>query len=158
LQVAMILGTPCLLAAGIAGAVRGVARWKEERWRCLIPWAAVGLAMVLAPEAGIWIRNRRFLQVLPHYESILREMDSGRIPVTSELGRIPGAEGPFAEAVLAQRTQDGLHVEFLSGGGFPLKHHGYLYLSTGLIEPKSPVGKRWPNRYELRPRWYRISD
>jgi hypothetical protein len=133
-------------------------RWRQERWRTLIPVASCALAVIVAPVVGRLIGQLMFHRSLPHYEAIIRQIESGNIPVTAELRRIPQAEGSLAYAVLAQRTNDVLSVEFLTGAGFPVKHSGYLYCSSGTVEKGSFIDSRWPKRREVRRFWYRISD
>jgi len=147
-----------LLVFGFISFVLIFTRWRQERWRSFIPVGACALAVVLAPEVGGLIREFIFQRSLPHYEAIIRQMEAGSIPVTSELRRIPQAEGSLAYAVLAQRTNDVLSVEFLTGGGFPVKHSGYLYCSSGAIERGSLIDRRWRKKREVRPSWFRISD
>ena len=73
---------------------------------------------------------------------------------------------PFSEAerdlgynLLAERNTNGvLTVELLTGGGFPVKHSGYLYTSSGSIQLGSFFDSRWPLRTEVKPKWFRISD
>lgn len=148
-----------LLVFGFISFIRLFTHWRRERWRVVIPFATCVLAVALAPEVGATIRRVAFQHSLPHYESIIRQMESGTIPVTQELRRIEQAEGGSAYSVLAQRSTNGvLTVEFLTGGGFPVKHSGYLYCSSGFIEPGSAADSRWRKKREVRPLWYRISD
>ena len=105
------------------------------------------------------IRQVIFQRSLPRYESIIHQIESGAIPVSGELRHISQVEGNWAYAVLAQRGTNGvLTVEFLTGGGFPVKHCGYLYSSSGVIESGSLADARWPKKHEVRPSWFRISD
>jgi hypothetical protein len=139
--------------------IRLFTHWRRERWQVVIPLSICLLAVVFAPVVGATMQHVIFQLSLPHYESIIRQMDSGAIPVTPELRRIEQAEGGSVYAVLAQRSTNGvLTVEFLTGGGFPVKHTGFLYCSLGLIEPGSDADSRWRKRREMRPLWYRISD
>ncbi len=158
-QLLSMLLTLGLLIFGFVSFIRLFTHWRRERWRVVTPFAACVLVVVLAPEVGASIRHVTFQRSLPSYESIIRQMESGTMPVTSELRRISQAEGGSAYAVLAQRSTNGvLTVEFLTGGGFPVKHSGYLYCSSGSIEPGSVADRRWPRRREVRPLWFRISD
>jgi hypothetical protein len=157
-QLFSMLLTLGLLVFGFVSFVRVFTHWRQERWRSIIPVGACALAVVLAPEIGGLIRQFMFQRSLPHYESILRQMESGSIPVSVELDRVPQAESSLAYAVLAQRANGVLSVEFLTGGGFPVKQSGYLYCSSGVIERGSLIDSRWPKRRKVRPLWFRISD
>jgi len=91
----------------------------------------------------------------------VRQMESGGIPVSTNLSPVPQAV-PLAHltyAVFAQKDTSGdLTVEFLTEGGFPVKHSGYLYISSGVVKPDSMEDEHWPFRHEERPRWFYISD
>jgi len=157
-QLFSILLTLALLVFGFISFVFVFLLWRQERWRSLIPVGACALVVLLAPEVGGLIRQFMFDRSLPRYESIIRQMESGSLPVSAELRRVPQVESSLAYAVLAQRTNGVLSVEFLTGSGFPVKHSGYLYCSSGLIERGSQMDSRWPMRREVRPLWFRISD
>ena len=157
-QVFMTLLTLALLGFGSTTFVLFFARWSEDRWRGLVPVGICTIAVVLAPRVGAVIRESTFRRDLPSYNAVIRQMERGSIPVDAELRRIPQAEGAQAYVVLAQRTSEGLNVEFITGGGFPVKHSGYLYCSSGEIERGSLIDSRWPKRREVMPMWFRISD
>jgi hypothetical protein len=88
-------------------------------------------------------------------------MESGEISVSTEMDRIPQAilKARMAYAVFAQKETNGvLTVEFLTETGFPVKHSGYLYCSSGTIAPGSAEDRHWPIIHEERPKWFSISD
>lgn len=158
-QLLSMLLTLGLFVFGFISFVRVFTHWHRERWRALVPLSVCVLVVVLAPELGAAIRQLIFQRSLPRYESIIRQIESGAIPVSSELRHISQAEGAWAYAVLARRGTNGvLTVEFLTGGGFPVKHSGYLYCSSGVIESGSLADSRWPKKQEVKPSWFRISD
>ena len=157
-QLFSMLLTLAFLLFGLMSLVFVFVHWRQERWRSLIPVGASALVVLLEPEVCNLIRQFMFDRSLPRYESIIRQMESGSLPVSDQLRRVPQAEGALAYAVLAQRTNGVLSVEFLTGSGFPLKHSGYLYSSSGLIEKGSLIDSRWPKRREVKPLWFRISD
>ena len=158
-QFASMLLTFGIFVFGFISFVRVFTHWQRERWWTIVPLGTCVLVVVLASEVGAAIRQFVFQRALPSYEAVIRQMDSGNIPVSAELRRVPQAEGDLAYAVLAQRGTNGmLIVEFLTGGGFPVKHSGYLYCSSGVVERGSLADSRWPKRREVRPLWFRISD
>lgn len=162
--VLQLLGTPvmlCFLAAVVIGIVCIFVEWRQRRWLALLPFAACVLSVVVSMPIVRTVREYIFARSLPSYEAVVRQMESGSIPVSTNLSPVPQAVplAHLAYAVLAQKDTNGaLTVEFLTEGGFPVKHSGYLYLSSGVIEPGSMEDERWPIRHEERSRWFYISD
>jgi len=150
--------TLALLLFGFVSTALVPARWRKERWLSIVPTTSCALAVLLAPEVRVPLENLMFTRSFPHYESIIRQMESGSIAVSADLRRIPQAERFPTYRVLAQQTNGVLSVEFLTGSGFPVKHSGYLYCSSGTIERGSLMDSRWPKRVEVKPFWFRVSD
>ena len=135
--------------------------WRQQRWRSMIPLLACVIAFFLSGKLVRTARHFVFVWALPSYEAVIRQMESGSIPVSANLNRIPRAEpgARWVYRVFAARNANGvLMVEFLTETGFPVKHSGYLYSSSGVIEPGSEVDSRWPIRHEVRSKWFFISD
>lgn len=150
--------TVSLLASMLAGFIHVFTQRGRNRWWAAAAVLSSGLLIYSAPAVSHAIENTLFQQTLPRYEGIIKQMESGIIPVSSELRLLPLLKDNSLYAVLAQRDTKGvLTVEFLTDGAFPVKHWGYLYCS-GSIEPHSLAVSRWPKRRELRPHWFRISD
>ena len=152
---------PCLLAAVVASVVCIFREWRERRWFALLPFAVCVLSVVLSRMVTNQIRHAIFSWSLPSYEAVVHQMESGSIPVPTNLDRIQQAESQarWVYTVLAQKDNNGvLTVAFLSEAGFPVKHSGYLYCSSGVITPGSVIDSRWPIRHEERPKWFYISD
>jgi hypothetical protein len=86
-------------------------------------------------------------------------MNDGAIQVPEALALVslPGQYQHLAKAVLAERAGGVLTVEFIVGGGFPTKHSGYLYRSSGPLEGWA-LAKRWPRQSHIDQHWYRVSD
>jgi hypothetical protein len=88
-------------------------------------------------------------------------MESGSIPVSTNWTSFPQAVplAPLTYAVFAQKDTNGvLTVEFITESGFPVKHSGYLYILSGVIEPGSKEDSHWPIRKEEGTRWFFISN
>jgi hypothetical protein len=159
-----LLGIPvtlCFLAAGVISIVCAFSEWRQRRWLSLLPFAVCVLSVVISGAVVRTIRHAIFARSLPSYEAVVQQMVSGSIRVSTNLSPIPQAAplAHLAYAVLAQKDTNGvLMVEFLTEGGFPVKHSGYLYISSGVVEPGSVAYSRWPIRHEERPRWFYISD
>ena len=152
---------PCFLAASVISIVCIFSEWRRRRLLALLPFAACVLSVVISGAVSHRIRQAIFTQSLPSCEAVVHQMESGSILVSTNLSQIPSAVplAHLAYAVLAQKDTHGvLMVEFLTEGGFPVKHSGYLYVSSGVVEPGSMEDSRWPFRHEEQPRWFYISD
>lgn len=151
--------TLALLVVALIGFIRIFTHWRREGWRTVIPLVVCMLVVALYPASRAAIRRITFEKSLPHYESIIRKLESGPIPDPTELLRIAQAEETSIYHINAIQSDDGvLTVEFLTGLGFPVKHSGYLYCSSGVIEPNSLFDSRWPKKREMKSNWFRISD
>ncbi len=129
--------------------------------RSFLPFVAFISALVLPFEIARPIRHLIFIYCLPSCEAVIHQMETGSIRISDVLNPVPEAvpQVRLAYAVLAQRDEDGvLTVEFITEGGFPVKHGGYLYCSSGVIAPHSVARERWPLCRELRPKWFVIAD
>jgi hypothetical protein len=151
----------CFLAALVVSVVYIFSEWRMRRWLSLLPFFICVFSVVLSSALVQMIRHIIFVRSLPGYEAVVQQMKSGSIPVSTNLDLIPQAraEAPSAYAVFAREDTNGdLMVEFLMEAGFPVKHSGYLYSSSGIVAPGSPEDLRWPIRGEERPKWFYISD
>ena len=151
----------CFLIAVIISIVCAFSDWRQRLWLSLLPFVACILSVVVSGAIVPPIRHAIFVRSLPSYEMVVQKMESGGIPVSTNLSPIPQALplAHLAYAVFAQKDTNGvLTVEFLTEGGFPVKHSGYLYISSGVVEPGSVACSRWPIRQEERPKWFYISD
>jgi len=161
LQLLILPVALCFLFSVVFGVVCIFIEWRERRWLSLLPLAACVLSVLISVPILRTARHQIFVKSLPSYEEVVRQMEAGSIPVSTNLSPVPQAVplAHLAYAVLAERRTNGaLTVEFLTEGSFPLKHSGYLYVSSGVVEPGSREDERWPIRHEERPRWFYISD
>lgn len=147
------------LGVGLIALVRMVTGWPRDGWRVLVPPVICATAVIASMVTGPALQRAAFHRSLPAFEAVIRQMESGPIPVTTELRRIPQAESSLVPAVLARRTTNGvLIVEFLTGFGFPAKHSGYLYCSSTNRDLRSDPDHRWARFRQWEPHWFRISD
>jgi hypothetical protein len=152
---------PFYLAAILASVVLFVAECRSKGWIALRPVTVCGVALVAPFCVAMPIRHVIFARTFPSYESVVREMEAGRIAISTNMEPIPQAtaQAPSAYVVLAQReTNGGLMVEFLTERGFPLKHSGYLYCSWAGSNAAPEVQSRWSTLFEVKPNWFYFSD
>ena len=153
----LLLGFLVLICVSI---VRIFTGWKTRGMRALIPFAVCIAAVVAMGVAGRIVRRAVFAWALPSYEQVVSDIQSGRINVSDQFDRIPEAEktARLAYRVFAQRGANGsLFVEILTESGFPVKHSGYLYCSSGEIDD-SFLRSRWPITSRMREKWFYVSD
>jgi hypothetical protein len=151
----------CFLAAVIISIVCAFSEWRQRRWISLLPFGTCVLSVVVCGAIVRPIRQAIFVWSLPSYEGVVQQMESGSIPVSATLSRVPQAESKarLTYGVFAQKGTNGvLTVEFLTECGFPVKHSGYLYCSSGVIALGSDADSRWPIRHEEKPKWFYVSD
>lgn len=90
-------------------------------------------ALKLGGSIGEW----RFLSRLSEYEAVVSLMQADSIVASRELQylELPARFSGLAWSTFAERDSSGvLTVEFLTGGGLPVKHSGYLYRSKSSLE------------------------
>jgi hypothetical protein len=157
-----LISMPVMLVffgACIVSIVRVFTRWSARRWRALIPLAACFASIIAIGAVGRVARDIVFAWALPSYQRVIDDIESDRIVVSGAGRTIPEAiaAARLTYAVIASRAPNGaLSVEFLTESGFPAKHSGYLYSSSGIDD--SFVRSRWPRMSRLRDHWFYVSD
>ncbi len=115
------------------------------------------LSLVLAAFLGGHIRSYLFYRDLPRMKEVVALIQDGSISLTHGRLNLPSRYGSLAYATHANRDAAGtLTVEFFVGGGFPVKHHAYLYLSDGVMTPE--IRRDWPSGLRREKQWFEVSD
>ena len=158
-QLGSMLASLVFLLAVFVNFALMFSRWWKERAAAAIPLLICVMAIVVLVFSAPKIRNFQFKLNRPAYERAVSGIESGNILITDKpfYGET-ALDAGNAKYVLAQKTSDGLVVEFLTGFGFPVKHSGYLYVESGQLHPNSFFGQRWPRRSRIDAHWYHISD
>jgi len=149
-----------LLALGFAVLFAWTER-KELRLLAVIPLAVCLGSCAATAVVGRSARTAQFEKRLPRYEALVERIRAGDALVSGRVISVPlvETERDLGYAVMAQRDADGvLTVELLTGGGFPVKHSGYLYSSSGSVKSGSFFDERWPFKTAVKQNWFRISD
>jgi len=159
---AWLLGMLLLLIINFVG---GIVIWKRHRYKSFLPLSiclfTVLFSFIIAPYVGSKIKDRIFYHRLYDYEKVISLFQEKELVAPHELGRVelPKKYQYLGYTVLAELDSEGtLTVEFLTGGGFPVKHLGYLYCSDGNIPPELKYRKRWPYLSRINDNWFRIAD
>lgn len=119
---------------------------------CLAP-----LCLFFALYLSIPLRNYLFYRDLPRMQEVVNLIQNGSIPITDHPLQVPPQYDSLAYSVHSYREFGGsLTVIFFVGGGFPVKHHCYLYRSNGLITPR--IRQEWMVNLQREQQWFEISD
>jgi len=149
----------CFLAVTVLGLVRAFTEWRQRRWRAVLPLAACVFAVSIFMPLGRLITHAVFDWSFPSYEAVVRRVESGSIPSSTEVSDITQAArgARLAYRVLAQKGTNGVvMVMFFTESGFPALHSGYMYSSSG--EPVSGFESRWPTVEKVKSNWFYISN
>lgn len=160
-----LLGLPLavvFLAAVFFSFLYIAAEWRRRRWHSIIPLAAWLIALFASWALIPCLDRLLFAWSFSSYQTIVREIENGAIPVYPDVDNSilsPHHEALLAHRVFAERDANGiLTVEFITESGFPAKHSGYLYVSSGVIESNSRKDSRWPIREKVRDKWFWVSN
>jgi hypothetical protein len=148
----------------LVSVIAGICFARRDKFRAFVPAiiCLVGLpaSLFIASYLGVSIRDWQFRKNLPRYDEIVHLIEKGELKANASDPRIP-LPNQFADlslATFADTNNNGLTVEFIVGGGFPVKHSGYLYVSTGKIENDPKTVERWPYYSQINSNWFRVSD
>jgi len=157
--------TGLVLILLLVSLVLGFMFFSKEKFRAFIPTliCVIGLPveLTIAGHVGAMMEKARFEKNLPRYMEVVRLVEKGDIKPSSEnYSRIhlPEQYSDLAYNVLSGTNQNGIFIEFFTGGGFPVMHSGYLYVSNGQIETDTNLLQRWPFHNRMNTNWFRISD
>jgi hypothetical protein len=143
--------------------VVGICFFRRDKFHAFIPTliCSVGLpaSIFIGSYLGVSIRDWQFRKNLPRYTEVVNLIEKGEIKATSSDPRIqlPNQYADLSWVTFAKTNNGSWIVEFNIGGGFPVKHSGYLYVSTGKIDDPETL-ERWPYRSQVNSNWFRVSD
>lgn len=159
----MLLGL-LSIALVLATLIRVPFLWGKHRAKAFVPFVVAVIFLGLAASSvilGGQLRLFVFRRRLPAYQEIVRQMEAGQITLTEN--RLSPVELPpdynhLAQVVLAECDPNGVvTAEFIVGGGFPVKHSGFLYRSDGHPERWRQCD-RWRGYLPVEENWYMVSD
>lgn len=143
--------------------VLGLERYRREKFRAFIPLliCLVGLPISLIGSAvlGGRIKDARFQRNLTRYTTVVHLVEKGDLRPDASGCKIqlPDAYEDLAWATFAWTNRDGQVVEFLTEGGFPVQHSGYVYLANGQIETETNLTRDW-SWHRINTNWFYITD
>ncbi len=149
-----------LLAVGVIFAIISIfEHWRKRRWLSIIPLALCLVSFFLSPKLVEPARSALFVWSLPTYEALIHRVESGRISLSYGYQSLPGAESKarLAYGVGAEKCADGVVMIDFETEWLPLTMvAGYLYTSSGSVEPGSIMDSTWPIRRQVRPGWFYV--
>ncbi|MEI9865475.1 MAG: hypothetical protein WDN00_13190 [Limisphaerales bacterium] len=147
--------------AWIASIVCVFIGWRRWRFRAFIPVAVCMATLVVTNSVSPRLMDAGFARVMPRYTALIQQMDGGQMVVSNISTRVvlSGLDAELAYVVWADRETNGvLTATFFVGGGFPVKHWGYLYRSSGENPPRDWwIKNDWMGR-RLNDKWFYIFD
>jgi len=133
--------------------------------RSCIPFAMSLLCVILlgySNSLGHRLRLHVFRQRLPQYEAAVPAVETQITdgPVFLKGEEVPKPFRHLAYWIHADKTeQNVLIVTFFWGGGFPVKHTAFAYISDGKVPgPLSRFQKEWPHIFRINQNWFRVVD
>ncbi len=146
------------VVVSIAALVTG---WRRLTWRAAVPLLICSAGWYGARFASDMAADVLFARNLPAYEAMVARPDVQAVVAGTGLQQLTLHESDRSLFwwAGAERTPDGtLMVELVNGSGFPVKHSGFLYTSSGSIPEGSRMNSRWPYRCSMRAHWFCVSD
>ena len=145
--------------------VAGVYFVRRDKFHAFIPSVIclIGLfaSVFVSSYLGVSIRDWKFQKNLPNYMEIVHRVEKGEIKTGSLLTEIDLPQQYLNLAIWTfgkTNSNGGAIIEFIIGSGFPVKHSGYLYVSSGKIEDDSTTLERWPHHSSISTNWFRVED
>jgi len=152
-----------LLILSLISLVAGLYFCWREKFRAFIPATIclIGLpiSFIAARRLGGSIEHRLFQKNLPRYTEVVRLIEKGEFKTDSYLVELPPQYSDLALRTWRGTNSEGaIIVGFITGIGFPVKHSGFMYVSTGKIESDAETLRRWPYYSRINTNWFRIGD
>jgi hypothetical protein len=157
-----VSGFACIVS--LLSLVAGFCLCFREKLRAFIPVliCIIGLpvSMLIGSHLGEFIQSGRFQKNLPRYNAVVQRIETGELTSTpqSPFIKLPNEYADLAWATTAKINNTNVVVEFMTESGFPVKHSGYLFISSNSIESDPDLLQRWPYYSKINSNWFRISD
>lgn len=135
--------------------------WRSHKWRSVFPLVLCILAVPTPSRVGAVAQHALFVWNKPAFERIVSRAEIQALPAGSDelLLALSKDEKRLTYFVSAERAMAGtLFVEIVTEGAFPVKHAGYVYTSSGAIDPNTSTAARWPYRRQVSEQWFRVAD
>jgi hypothetical protein len=137
-------------------------KWRNYKVAALVPFGINLCTLVLLFSiliSGHYLQRIVFQISLPGYKKVIQQINDGRFPLNVPDKVYPISPSkiliPFCYGVKAWIEEPNiLTVEFWTGGGFPVKHRGYLYRSNNEIDSSLQAKRDWPFMEKIQDNWW----
>ncbi len=157
----LFLLTPVYVGCIVFSIIELFRGWRAYEFRTAIPFAACALAWYGSYPVGAFLQSRLFIHNLPRFQAIVDGIQPESLPTDGKTKAIDigKTDQTQIQHVFAHRAADGsVVIEIATENGFPMKHSGYVYSSSGNFPGDPQFHYRWPYADEVRPKWFRVSN
>jgi hypothetical protein len=107
------------------------------------------------------IKESRFQKNLSRFNEVVNLIQKGELKPNPP-DRFIVLPKQYADLTLeaiafASTNSDGTNIEFQTESGFPVKHSGYLYISSGKMNDSYTL-EDWPIHHQINTNWFYVSD
>jgi hypothetical protein len=160
-QAILFFLTPAYAVCFAMSVIEPLRGWRAYKLHAFIPIVACALAWYGSNPVGSFLQSWLFIQNLPHFQAIVDGVQPETLPADGEVKAIPisNVDQSSIQRIFAHQAAGGtVVVEFGTENGFPAKHSGYVYSSSGILPGDPKFRYRWPYAEEVRPKWFRVSN
>lgn len=143
--------------------ILGLDRYSREKFKGFVPFLICSIGLIISFVGGIALGNAikesRFQKNLPRFNEVVTLIQTGKLkpapPNRSIL--LPPTYSDLTATAFVYTNVDGTNIEFLTENGFPVKHSGYLHVSSGRIDSSHTL-QNWPIHFRINTNWFYISN
>jgi len=136
-------------------------RWRVDRLRACFPLVTCVVAWYVAGYLEDFLQAQFFNSNLPRFQAIVSSIQLDSLPPGGELKAMAVSEADkrqIQHVFVRRGANDSIVVEIDTGNGFPVKHSGYVFSSSGAFPSDERFRYRWPYVEEIRQGWFRVSN
>jgi hypothetical protein len=145
--------------------ILGFSSFSRDRFRAFVSFSICFLGLLIsliaAGALGGTIKTARFEKNLPRFNEVVNLIQNGELkpnPPDRFIVLPPQySDLTMRATAFASTNSDGTNIEFQTEGGFPVKHSGYLYISSGIMS-NSYTLEDWPIHHRINTNWFYVSD
>ena len=128
----------------------------QQRFYKVAVLFAAPLYIFISTPIAISIDNFLFARSLWRYQNIVDQTKSGAIKLQNDRIELPSQDRDLAYRVWVDKKKNVWTITFLVGGGFPVKHRGYIYKSDD--KWTNADWRNWSSYKRRAPYWFEASD